>query len=91
MTLAAGYDGRRGEPQSLAAAIAQAFVDTVAPQAAASFLEWSARLPVPGRGALDFELFPFQREWYTDEIVHARHVCWIKATQVGVSEYAVRW
>jgi hypothetical protein len=72
-------------------AIAQELVDAAANREVQSFLTWSERLPIPERGALDFELFPFQREWYTDEVVHAKQVCWIKATQVGVSEYGVRW
>lgn len=55
------------------------------------FLPWNAQLTTAAGEMLDFDTFPFQREWYEDEIVYTRFVAWMKATQVGVSEYGVRW
>lgn len=55
------------------------------------FLPWNMEIPVPGHGTLDFDTFPYQREWYEDEIVYKRFVEWMKATQTGVSEYLIRW
>lgn len=55
------------------------------------FLPWNAKLVTATGETLDFGLFPFQREWYEDEIVYKRFVAWMKATQIGVSEYGVRW
>lgn len=47
---------------------------------------------VPERGApLDLEQFPFQKEWYSETIARAREVVWMKAAQVGMSAYAIRW
>jgi hypothetical protein len=52
--------------------------------------EWA--LLVPERGeAIDFEHFPYQKEWYSDEVAGAREVVWKKAAQVGMSMYAWRW
>lgn len=47
---------------------------------------------VPERGQpLDLKHFPFQKEWYSEEIADARRVVWMKAAQVGMSGYAWRW
>jgi hypothetical protein len=47
---------------------------------------------VPERGVkLDLENFPYQREWYSEEVATARNVVWQKAAQVGMSAYAWRW
>jgi len=51
---------------------------------------WAER--VPERGVqLNLREFPFQREWYSEEIALAREVIWQKAAQVGMSGYAWRW
>lgn len=54
-----------------------------------SFLEFALRVPEPKR-PLDFELFPFQRELYTDGVEHPELVV-MKSTQVGASALLVRW
>ena len=47
---------------------------------------------VPERGVqLNLDEFPFQEEWYSEEIANAREVVWQKAAQVGMSGYAWRW
>jgi hypothetical protein len=49
-------------------------------------------LLVPERGVeLDFENFPFQEAWYSEEVADAREAIWCKAAQVGMSAYAWRW
>jgi hypothetical protein len=49
-------------------------------------------LLVPERGIeLSLDDFPYQREWYSEEIADADQVCWMKAAQVGMSAYAWRW
>lgn len=55
------------------------------------FRPWAMRVPARGGGTLDFDLFPYQREWYDDDIVYRSRGNMMKATQVGASEYAVRW
>ena len=55
------------------------------------FRPWALNIITASGDALDFDLFPFQREWYEDEIVYKRFAVWMKCTQVGVSEYLVRW
>jgi hypothetical protein len=52
--------------------------------------KWSLGVPEPKTGTLDFERYPFQRELYvdTDEV---SDVVVMKATQVGVSAYLLRW
>jgi hypothetical protein len=52
--------------------------------------EFAERMPEP-RGALDFDAFPFQREWYSEEVDDAAEVVFAKAAQVGASAYGVRW
>jgi hypothetical protein len=47
---------------------------------------------VPERGVkLNFDDFPFQREWYSEEVANAREAVWMKAAQVGMSTMAWRW
>jgi hypothetical protein len=49
-------------------------------------------LMVPERGVqLNLDEFPFQEDWYSEEIANAREVVWQKAAQVGMSGYAWRW
>lgn len=55
------------------------------------FLPWNGKIPTATGRALDFEMFPFQREWYSDEIVYRRFVAFMKGTQIGASEYSARW
>lgn len=55
------------------------------------FRPWADRLPIPGQGSLDFSLFPFQEELYSDEVAYARQVAVMKATQAGISEWLIRW
>lgn len=52
--------------------------------------QWSLRVPEPKTGTLDFQRYPFQRELYAD-LDDVRDVTVMKATQVGVSAYLVRW
>lgn len=52
---------------------------------------WSLKVPEPKFGVLNWDDFPFQLEWYSDEIANAREVVWQKSTQVGMSAYAWRW
>lgn len=47
---------------------------------------------VPERGLpLNFEDFPYQRDWYSKEVAETREAVWMKAAQVGMSGYAWRW
>lgn len=47
---------------------------------------------VPERGVpLNLVEFPYQLEWYSEEIARAKEVVWQKAAQVGMSGYAWRW
>lgn len=81
----------RARRNELALAIAEELDSASSSHGELSFADWSARLPVPNIGPLDFGRFPFQREWYSDEIVFARQVAMMKGTQLGASEYFVRW
>lgn len=58
---------------------------------ALSMLTWSMRAPEPISGPLNFAWFPFQREWYSDEIAQTPEVVWMKSSQIGMSAYAWRW
>lgn len=55
------------------------------------FRPWAERLPIPGQGSLDFSLFPFQEALYSDEVAYAKEVAIMKATQIGISEWLIRW
>lgn len=55
-----------------------------------SFQDWALRIPEPKAGVLDFGRFPFQRELYA-ETGSLREVLVVKATQIGISAYLVRW
>lgn len=59
--------------------------------ASRSMKDWAALVPEPKFGVLNWEDFPYQLEWYSDECAAAREVCWQKSTQVGMSAYAWRW
>lgn len=54
-------------------------------------LDYAELMPEPGVGALRFEDFPFQVEWYSDEVANAVEVVWEKSAQVGASGMGVRW
>lgn len=53
--------------------------------------EYAALVPEPGVGALRFDDFPYQEEWYSEEVANAEEVVWRKSTQIGMSAYAWRW
>ena len=55
-----------------------------------TFLEWASRVPEPKTGPLDFDRFPYQREWY-EEGVELPEVDCMKSTQVGASAWVARW
>lgn len=55
-----------------------------------SFLDWALRVPEPKTGPLDFDRFPFQLELYQDTATLPETVL-VKATQIGISAYLVRW
>lgn len=52
--------------------------------------EWALMTEEPGSRALNFEDFPFQEEWYSDEVARAREVVLKKSTQVGASAFTWR-
>lgn len=54
--------------------------------------EYAELVPEPGIGALRIDSdFPYQAEWYSDEVAEAEEAVWMKSTQVGMSAYAWRW
>src|SRR5579862_6493325 len=55
-----------------------------------SFFEFAAKVPEPKTGPLDFDRFPFQREWYA-ETAEDQEIVIKKSAQVGVSAFVVRW
>lgn len=55
-----------------------------------SMREWAELVPERGK-PLNFDRFPYQEEWYSDEVARLREVVWKKAAQVGMSNYAIRW
>lgn len=56
-----------------------------------SMREYADLMPEPGVGALRFDDFPFQEEWYSEEVANAEEVVFPKGAQVGASAYGVRW
>jgi phage terminase large subunit GpA-like protein len=55
-----------------------------------SLLEWSQAIPEPKFGALNFDVFPFQKqmyEWSSDDPEGVVQ----KAAQVGMSAWMIRW
>lgn len=56
-----------------------------------AFRPWAMKIPEPKTGALDFDLFPFQEEWYSDEWTYARDGAIVKPTQIGGSAWGLRW
>ncbi|MCW2994073.1 MAG: hypothetical protein JWQ18_1568, partial [Conexibacter sp.] len=77
----------------LAALAERARDDGSAPAAAAemSMVEYAAAMPEPGIGPLRFDDFPFQTEWFSEEVAAAEEVVFAKSAQVGASAYAIRW
>lgn len=63
--------------------------DTVA--ATRSMRDYADLMPEPGVGPLRFDDFPFQEEWYSEEVANAEEVVMPKGAQVGASTYGVRW
>ncbi len=55
-----------------------------------SFREWSELAPEP-RGPLDFNRFAYARELYEQWAVTDREACFVKANQVGLSTWALRF
>lgn len=53
--------------------------------------DYALLIPEPGFGPLDFELFPYQEAWYSQEVADAEEVVMLKSTQVGASAYWWRW
>lgn len=54
--------------------------------------EYAELVPEPGVGLLRIkDDFPYQAEWYSEEVANAEEVVWMKSTQVGMSAYAWRW
>ena len=62
-----------------------------APEEIRGFREWSVRVPEPQVGSLNLRDFPYQVEWYSEEVARAREVVWQKSTQVGMSTNTWRW
>ena len=58
-------------------------------QRRASFLDWAMRVP-ESKGPLNFARWPFQRELY-EEGFDDKEVVVMKATQLGISAWLVRW
>jgi len=56
-----------------------------------SVMNWSLKVPEPKSGNLDFDRFPFQRELYSQAGALDREIVVMKATQVGISTYLLRW
>lgn len=54
------------------------------------FLDWALRVPEPKSGTLDFDRFPFQREFYA-EGAYEKEMVIKKATQLGISAWLTRW
>lgn len=59
-------------------------------QAAKTLREYALDVPEPGIGALRFEDFPFQEEWYSEEVAAAAEVVLAKSAQIGASAWAIR-
>lgn len=55
-----------------------------------NFESWALKVPEPKFGTLNFDLFPPQRELYSDAVTEAREVVVMKSTQVGVSTWGLR-
>jgi len=53
------------------------------------FLDWALKVPEP-RGPLNFQRWPFQKELY-EQGFDDREVVVMKATQLGISAWLVRW
>jgi hypothetical protein len=58
-------------------------------QRRASFLQWAMKVPET-KGPLNFDRWPFQRELY-EEAFDEKEVVVMKATQLGISAWLVRW
>lgn len=55
-----------------------------------SLAQYAEAIPEPGGRPLNFEDFPFAREWYSDEVADAPEVVIAKSAQVGASAWAWR-
>jgi hypothetical protein len=54
-------------------------------------MDYARLMPEPSVGELRFDDFPFQVEWYSEEVANCEEVVWAKGAQVGASGYGVRW
>lgn len=55
------------------------------------FLPWNMQIEEPKTGVLDFARFPFQKQLYEDALAYAKEMAIMKATQLGISSYLIRW
>jgi len=55
-----------------------------------TLMEYAVDIPEPGVGPLRFEDFPFQEEWYSEEVAQALEVVLRKSAQLGASAWAWR-
>jgi hypothetical protein len=56
-----------------------------------TLMEYADLMPEPNIGPLRFDDFPFQVEWYSEEVADAEEVVLRKGAQVGASGYGIRW
>ena len=56
-----------------------------------SFMAWAKKVPEPKAGKLDFDRFPFQRELYSQQGAMDTESVIMKATQLGISAYLLRF
>lgn len=54
-------------------------------------LDWSLRVPERDAPLRIDHYFPYQAEWYSDEVANVREAVWMKSAQVGMTAYAWRW
>jgi hypothetical protein len=50
--------------------------------------EYAEAIPEPGGRVMSFEDFPFQEEWYSEEVAQAFEVVLAKSAQIGASAWA---
>lgn len=84
-----------GDPiQPLCEAVLQGVEEPLRRKARASarltFRQWAEGVPEPKTGPINFERFPYQREWY-EKGAEIAEIDLMKSTQVGASAWLVRW
>lgn len=80
-----GYDFADDARGGLDAATAPEEVEAPKP-----LREYAEEIPEPGGRALRFDDFPFQAEWYSEEVADAEEVVLAKSAQVGASGWGWR-